>query len=112
MTIALLEKWLVKYKFKNWDTHRSNPILLGQKVTEEQKIARAKEIADRLSDNKEWKSHGRPINIEALKELGLEIDDFSNHLERRMLIREYYELFEDYILSRGFRIFVHTRKFI
>lgn len=112
LTIALLEKWLVKYKFKNWNSHRTNPGLSGQEVTEEQKIQRAKEIASHLSDNNKWKSHGRPIDIEALKELRLEIEDYSNNPTRRTLIRDYYELVSDYVLNRGFPIFVQTRKFI
>ena len=33
LTIALLKNWLVKYKFKNWDTHQTNPAKLGQPVT-------------------------------------------------------------------------------
>jgi hypothetical protein len=112
LTIALLEKWLVKYKFKNWDRHRTNPDLLGQVVSEEQKVVRAKEIADHLSNNNKWKFHGRPINIEALQDLRLEIDDYSNNNDRRVLIRDYYELVSDYVISRGFRNFVQTRKFI
>jgi hypothetical protein len=112
LTIALLEKWLVKYKFKNWNNHRTNPELIDTSVTEEQKISRAKEIASHLSDNNKWKSHGRPIDIEALKELRLEIDDYSNDTPRRTLIRDYYELVADYVLSRGYRNFIHTRKFI
>lgn len=112
LTIDLLEKWLVKFKFKNWNTHRTDPNKLGQSVTEDEKIDRAKEIADQLSNNNKWKSHGRPINIEALRELRLEIDDYSNNDTRRKLIRDYYELVSDYVISRGFRNFVHTRKFI
>lgn len=112
LTIALLEKWLVKYKFKNWSVHRTDPTKLNKEVTEEEKIARAKEIAGHLSNNNEWKSHGRPINIEALRGLRLEIDDFSNNTERRTLVRDYYELMSDYVISRGFLNFVHTRKFI
>lgn len=112
LTIALLEKWLVNYKFKNWNKHRTNPNLKGQEVSQEQKIARAKDIADKLSDNNRWKSHGRPINIETLKELGLEIDDYSNIEIRRKLIRSYYELLTDFVVKRGFRNFIHTRKFI
>lgn len=112
LTIALLEKWLVKYKFKNWATHRTDPAKLGQNVTEDEKIERAKEIADHLSNNNKWKSHGRPINIEALKELRLEIDDYSNNTNRRKAIRDYYDVVSDYVNSRGFRIFVQTRKFI
>lgn len=112
LTIALLEKWLVKYKFKNWNKHRSNQNLIGKEVTEKQKITRAKDIADKLSDNNLWKSHGRPINIETLKELGLEIDDYSDDETKRALIRSYYELLSDFVIKRGYRNFVHTRKFI
>ena len=109
LTIALLEKWLVKYKFKNWSKHRSDPKKVGQKVTDDEKIERAKEIADQLSNNNKWKSHGRPINIEALKELRLEIDDYSANIDRRALIRDYYDLVSDYVLSRRFRILIQTR---
>lgn len=112
LTIDLLEKWLVNYKFKNWSKHRTNPDLLGQDVTDEQKIARAKEIAEALSDNNKWKYHGRPINIQALKDLRLEIEDYSAHTERRKLIRDYYELLSDYVNSKNMYIFVQTRKFI
>jgi serine dehydrogenase proteinase len=112
LTIDLLEKWLVKFKFKNWNEHRTNPELIGQEVTEEQKIIRAKDIADKLSNNNMWKSHGRPINIETLKDLGLEIDDYSDNEIRRILIRSYYELLSDFVVKRGYRNFVHTRKFI
>ena len=112
LTIALLEKWLVNYKFKNWNSHRTNPALLGQPVTDDQKQVRAKEIADHLSNNNKWKSHGRPINIEALKELRLEVEDYSYDTIKREVIRDYYEIVSDYVISRGYRNFVHTRKFI
>ena len=112
LTIDLLKKWLVKYKFKNWDTHRTDKKRLNYKVNEEEKTKRAKEIADQLSDNNKWKSHRRPINIEALKELRLEIDDYSDNTERRKLIRDYHELVAYYVANKRFRNFVHTRKFI
>ncbi|MBM2813723.1 MAG: Serine dehydrogenasease [Ignavibacteria bacterium] len=112
LTIDLLKKWLVKYKFKNWKTHNSNPELIGQPVTDEEKRNRAEEIALKLSDNKVWKSHGRPINIETLIELQLKIIDYSKDAEKRNLIRSYYELLSDYIIKNKFPIFVHTRKFI
>jgi len=113
LTISLLKKWLVKYKFKNWTQHMTNPALLGTVVTDEQKQARAEEIADKLSDNKIWKSHGRPINIDCLEnELRLKIEDYSNDETLRNLIRSYYELLSDYVGKNRFPIFVHTRKFI
>ena len=111
LTIDLLEKWLVKYKFKNWSVHRTDPQKIGQVVTEVEKVLRAKEIAGHLSNNNKWKSHGRPINIEALKELRLEIEDYSNNTDRRKLIRDYYDIVSDYVITKGFRVFVQTRKF-
>jgi len=113
LTISLLKKWLVKYKFKNWTKHMTNPNLLNSDVTDEQKQARAEEIADKLSDNKIWKSHGRPINIDCLEnELRLKIEDYSDNVDLRNLIRGYYELLSDYVSKNRFPIFVHTRKFI
>lgn len=112
LTIELLKKWLVKYKFKNWTKHGTNPDLIGQDVTVEQKEARAKDIADTLSSNNNWKSHGRPINIETLKELKLTIEDYSKQPERSLLIRSYNTLLTDYVTKNRFPIFVHTRKFI
>lgn len=64
-----------------------------------------------MSDNNKWKTHGRPINIQSLKELGLEIDDYSNNDKRRKLIRDYHNMVVDYVRGRA-SIFVHTRKFI
>jgi hypothetical protein len=111
LTIDLLEKWLVKYKFKNWVMHRTDSVKKGNPVTESEKIKLAKNIGLQLSDNNKWKSHGRPINIQALKELKLEIDDYSSKTVLRKLIRDYYELLSDYVLKNRFRIFVQTRKF-
>jgi membrane-bound ClpP family serine protease len=75
LTISLLKKWLVKYKFKTWAKHQTNEAILNQPVTVAEKEGRAEEIADILSNNNEWKSHGRPINIETLEsKLRLKID--------------------------------------
>jgi len=113
LTIDLLKKWLVKYKFKNWTQHQTDTTLVGQQVTLEQKEKRAEEIADILSNNNRWKSHSRPINIEALeKDLKLKIDNYSNNIQRRDLIRSYYFLLTDYIQKNNLRLFLHTRSFI
>ncbi|TVR77812.1 MAG: serine dehydrogenasease [Chitinophagaceae bacterium] len=113
LTIELLKKWLVKYKFKNWNTHLTTPDLKGKPVTLEEKEQRAREIADKLSDSNLWKSHGRPINIEILESdiFRLKIDDYSNE-DYRPLIRNYYDLFSDYVIKNRLQIFIHTRKFI
>lgn len=112
LTIDLLKKWLVKYKFKNWDIHSTSLQYMGQLVTLEQKELRAEEIAKELSNNSKWKSHSRPINIDALKELKLKIEDFSSDLTLRNLIRDYCDLLSDYIISNNLPIFVQTRKFV
>lgn len=115
LTISLLKKWLVNYKFKNWTRHETTPELLDKEVTQEEKEKRAEEIADELGNNKRWKSHRRPISMEILKndsKLKLKIEDYGNLPERQKLIREYYNLLSDYIIKNNFRIFVHSREFI
>ena len=112
LTIQLLKKWLVKYKFKNWNIHRTSATLMGQPVTEEQKVKRAEEIANMLNNNVEWNSHGRPINVEKLREMRLEIDDYSSITNLKSMIREYHDLLSDYVISNKMPIFVHTRNYI
>lgn len=111
LSIDLLKKWLVKYKFKNWKEHRTtNP---GTAVTLEDKKKRAEEIATELSNNNEWKSHGRPINIEILEnKLKLKITDYSRNSDLREKIRSYYMLSVDYIKKNSIGIFIHTRNYI
>lgn len=111
LSIDLLKKWLVKYKFKNWNTHQTNDI--GTEVTLEQKEERARDIATILSDNHRWKTHGRPINIETLeKELKLKIEDYSKDLDFRNTIRTYYTLSSDYVRKNNIQIFIHTKNYI
>jgi hypothetical protein len=110
LTITLLKNWLVRYKFKNWNTHRTTAV--GTPVTIAEKTQRAEEIAGRLSDNNHWKTHGRPINIEALSEMRLEIEDYSKDVDKKPLIRSYYNLLSNYIASNKIHTFVHTKKFI
>ncbi len=115
LTITLLKKWLVKYKFKNWIKHGTTPKLLGKDVTVKEKEKRAEEIADELGNNKTWKSHGRPISMETLvndHKLKLKIEDFGKIPERKKLIREYYNLLSDYLKKSGPGIFIHSREFI
>ena len=85
----LLKKWLVKYKFKDWKKHRTDGNKKGRPVTDSEKKERAKEIAEALGNHKRWRSHGRQIDIEKLKSLRIEIDDYSDNDKLRKLIREY-----------------------
>jgi Serine dehydrogenase proteinase len=63
LTITLLKKWLVEFKFKDWTVHGSTPGLLGRPVTDEEEVQRAADVATLLSDNKLWHSHGRMIGV-------------------------------------------------
>jgi hypothetical protein len=110
LTVTLLKKWLVEYKFKDWATHRSTPDKLGQPVTHEEKVARAEEIASILSNNKLWHSHGRKISAATLsKVLKLRIEDFSNDPDLRLIIRSYNDFIIDYINRHDYQFFLHSR---
>ncbi|MCG8993237.1 ATP-dependent Clp protease proteolytic subunit [Laribacter hongkongensis] len=103
LSVSLLKTWLVQYKFRNWDTHRST----GQAVTVTEKEARAQEIAAQLGDNKVWHSHGRMIGIEVLQQkLRLEIDDYSSDVDLRKNINQYHDLVADYVSQKQWPVFV------
>ncbi len=97
LTTDLLEEWLVKYKFRNWNRHRST----GEPVTEEEKRNRAKKIAENLSDYKRWKSHGRPLDMETIRSLKLEVDDFGENKKLEKQIMDFHYMLEDYMREYG-----------
>ena len=108
LAIDMLKNWLTKYKFKNWILHSD-----GKPVTDEEKEKRAVEIAEKLIDNNRWKSHGRPIGIDALtSELDLKIIDYETDEELNKIIAEYYDVLTEYINGHKFRVFVQTRLFL
>ncbi|MFM9965294.1 MAG: SDH family Clp fold serine proteinase [Planctomycetaceae bacterium] len=110
LTITLLKKWLVEFKFQDWTKHRTDPQKLGLPVTQQEKQQRAEEIATILSDNKTWHSHGRMIGINTLVKLvRLEIEDYSLDTEKRRLILAYNNLITDYIAKNGSNFFLHSR---
>jgi membrane-bound ClpP family serine protease len=110
LTITLLKKWLVEYKFKDWTTHQTNQAKLNQPVTLDEKKLRAEEIATALSDNKLWHSHGRMISAITLSRvLRLKIEDYSTDTVLRPLIRAYNDLITDYIAKKNHASFLHSR---
>lgn len=110
LSVDLLKKWLVRYKFKSWTTHNTNPDKKGQPVTDEDKAERAEEIAKLLGDHKYWHSHGRMIGINTLrKELKLEIDDYTDDPELRKNIRLYNDVLTGYIERQGYPFYLHNR---
>lgn len=108
LAIDLLVEWLPKYKFKNWTKHSSsqNP------VTNDEKRSRAMEIAQNLSDNKEWKSHGCPISRDELGRLKLQIDRMEDHPDAYTAVTAYHELMIDYVRKYSMQSFIQTRGFL
>jgi hypothetical protein len=106
LTIDLLKKWLAKYKFEDWQIHKST----GLPVSVEDKEHRAEEIADALSDHHIWKSHGRPLSINELRSLKLQIDDYSEDKELHMAIRELYSYCTDLLETNGVGSYIRIRR--
>jgi len=103
-SIELLKKYLVEYKFKNWKIREASKIA----VDDEYKTSRALYIAEQLGSNS-WYSHGRPINITTLLEMGLKIKDYSNDdVFLNMLYDYYYPMVEH---AQNTDIFIHTRRY-
>lgn len=112
LTITLLKKWLVQYKFANWDTHRTDTTKLGTIVTQQEKEQRAEEIANMLANNKLWHSHGRKIGLDALTgPIRLEIDDYSQDVPFRAIIRDYHDFMLEYIQEKQYKSFLHSKNY-
>lgn len=107
LAIDLIQKWLVKYKFKDWSSHMN-----GSPVTESEKNERAIEIAKKLSDNNIWKSHGRAINMQELEAMKLKVIDYGQDEELASKIDSYYSVLTDYVTKYQTGVFVHTRRFL
>ncbi|MDZ5649752.1 SDH family Clp fold serine proteinase [Nitrospirillum sp. BR 11828] len=107
----LLESWLSTHKFKDWaETETSKT-----PVSETDRRARAKKIAEILGNPERWHSHGRGIGLKELvsDEIKLKIVDFGAQPDLNKLVRSYYELFIDYCrklgVASGEATVIHTR---
>lgn len=107
LAIDLLVDWLSIYKFKDWTLHAD-----GTTVTLDQKKDRAKAIATDLSDNKKWKSHGRPINRDELQSIGLKIDQIESIPNLYDSVMVYHDIMLDYINKYNIQHFIQTRLFV
>lgn len=107
LSFALLEEWLVEYKFKNWKRTETR----NERVTKKMRVERAREIADKLNNTRMWHSHSRGIPMAMLRrDLNLLIDDFGENEALVQPIHDYFRLLQDYIMRRGHDLFVvHTR---
>jgi hypothetical protein len=107
LSISLLEEWLVKYKFKNWN----KTVTRGRHVSLAMKKRRAREIGNELNNVKKWNSHGIGISAEVLRrELNLLVDDFGTIPSLKEAIRNYHRLLSDYMGKMSQLIVVHTRE--
>lgn len=106
LSIDLLTKWLVKYKFKNWTQTRSS----GNAVTMKMKEDRATEIAGKLNDPEKWKVHSRGLSMQVIEsDLNLMIEDFRKEPELNRCIRSYYRLLQDHMVGSRHNVVIYTK---
>ena len=109
LSISLLKLWLVRYKFKNWLTHRTHSI--GTSVTVAEREARAEQVAVELMNNRRWNSHGRMIGMQTLRSvLLLEIDDYSDVAPIPDHAKMYSSLLTEYLERQSMPMIVHTAR--
>lgn len=106
LSVELLKKWLVAFKFKSWTQTNS-----GAAVDLPFKTRRAQEIAELLNKHERWHSHGRGISRDVLEqEVKVKVD----HLESIGLsevARAYVAVLIDYASARKLPLCVHTATF-
>lgn len=85
---SLVTDCLAKYKFKTWVKRSTS----GKPVNDEGRRLRAEEIADRLGDHGRWKTHGRSITLEDLRQMGLQIENYADNEPLADAIRRYHTL--------------------
>lgn len=72
----LVINFLKNYKFKNWKTTETTKTVVDDELREK----RAKEIASKLSNHSLWKSHGRPLKIDTLRdEINLKVENLDEN---------------------------------
>jgi len=104
LSVVLLEEWLVKYKFKNWNETETQ----HTPVTDQMKKDRASFIANELNNTKKWHSHGYGISMDVLqRDLKLLIDDYGKRQAMSDKIRGYHNLLSDYMAKRASDGVVH-----
>jgi hypothetical protein len=98
---VLVKGWLAKYKFRDWGVHSST----GKAVTDDERQARAEEIASQLCDHRRWLVHGRSIKIDDLAAMRLKITDFSKNAELFDAIQRYHTLLQMTFATNIYKVF-------
>lgn len=91
LSVNLVQKWLIKYNLST--------------ISIEEKNEEALKIAKALSDNNIWHSHSRKINISNLKDLKIDIEDYSQNYNLKELINNYHESIMTYFQLSGLNIY-------
>jgi hypothetical protein len=105
LSITLLKRWLVLYKFKDWQRTETSQT----PVTPAMRQQRAEDVANQLNKTEVWHSHSRGIPMAVLvNDINLRIDDFGALDDRNTIIRQYYRLITDYMMRVQSVGVVHT----
>ena len=96
LSIDLMKNWLVKYKYSN------------SLMSETEKINLAESIAKNLNDYRKWQSHGRPLNLETIQKLGLDVVDFGKDELLEKEIMNFHDLFEDYMAYQNTNAMIYS----
>ena len=107
LSVYLLEKWLTRYKFREWKrTQRRRKL-----VTAAMKRQQARKIGKVLSNTDRWYTHGHGISMAVLKskEIKLQIKDFGKDKVLQQKIRDYWALLLNHTGLLGARGFIHTK---
>lgn len=91
LSVNLVQKWLIKYNLST--------------ISIEEKNEEALKIAKALSDNNIWHSHSRKINISNLKDLKIDIEDYSKNDNLKQLIDNYHENIMNYFQLNNLNIY-------
>jgi hypothetical protein len=97
----LVTEWLVRYKFRNWNTHSST----GKEVTEKERKARAREVAKKLCDHKSWLTHGRSVKLPHLEAMRLKITNYLEDPDLSDAVRRYHTLLRMTFESNIYKVF-------
>jgi len=107
LSVTLLKKWLIQYKFKHWNETETRQ----KKVTPKQKQKSAELVAKTLNDTRKSHSHNRGISMDILRrDVKLKINDFGEKDCVNNCVRVYYKLLTDYMAKIGTGKAVHVVK--